>query len=81
MWFSKIINAERLKKIKGNRETLASRPAGLKHRSHSTGHSLQVIVLPFGKQPQPSIWLTLGLRLVFRPRVSQIEGFGLLSKT
>ena len=24
-----------------------SQAAGLKHRSHSTGHSLQVIVLPF----------------------------------
>ena len=23
--------------------------AGLKHRSHSTSHSLQIIVLPFGK--------------------------------
>ena len=23
--------------------------AGLKHRSHSTGQSLQVVVLPFGK--------------------------------
>ena len=26
--------------------------------------------------PKPSIWQTLGLKLVFRPRVSQIEGFG-----
>ena len=29
--------------------------------------------------PKPSIWLTLGLELDFRRRVSQIEGFGLLS--
>ena len=27
---------------------------------------------------KPSIWLTLGPNLLFRPRVSQIEGFGLL---
>ena len=30
-------------------------------------------------KPKPSIWLTLGLKTNFRPRVSQIEGFGLLS--
>ena len=29
--------------------------------------------------PKLSIQLTLGLKLVFRPRDSQIEGFGLLS--
>ena len=27
-----------------------------------------------------SIWLTLGLRLAFRPKVSQIEGFGYFPK-
>ena len=30
-------------------------------------------------KPKPSIWVTLGLKTNFRPRVSQIEGFGLLS--
>ena len=29
--------------------------------------------------PKPSIWLTLDLKTNFRPRVNQIEGFGLLS--
>ena len=32
-----------------------------------------------GNNPKPSVWLSLGLKLVFRLRVSQIEDFGLLS--
>lgn len=45
--------------------------AGPKHGSHFTGHSLQF---------WNSIWLTLALRLAFRPKVSQIEGFGYFPK-
>ena len=47
---SKVLNSFALNKAPGNDGLpVEFYPAGLKHRSHSTGHSLQVIVLCFGK--------------------------------
>ena len=54
---------------------MTKRPAGLKHRSHSTGHCFTL-----ESNPKPSIWLTLDLKINLRPRVSQIEGFAYFPK-
>ena len=49
--------------------------AGLKHSSLIAGHCFT-----FWKVTKTLNLANLGLRLDFRPRVSQIKGFGLLSK-